>query len=171
MAVTCRLFRSVASHFDKPEEIIASLNDSLADGNESNMFCTAFLGVFDLKTGQLKYCNAGHNAPLIIDANGQVSSMNVVPNLPLGMFSGFPYEGQELNLDKQTSLYLFTDGVNEAENKNKELFGDERLASLLKLKAGAAPNEIIAETFAQVAHYADGAEQSDDITVMCLKYY
>ena len=171
MAVTCRLFRSVASHFDKPEEIIASLNDSLADGNESNMFCTAFLGVLDLKTGLLKYCNAGHNAPLIIDANGQVSSMNVVPNLPLGMFSGFPYEGQELNLDKQTSLYLFTDGVNEAENKDKELFGDERLASLLKLKAGAAPNEIIAETFAQVAHYADGAEQSDDITVMCLKYY
>ena len=171
MAVTCRLFRSVASHFDKPEEIIASLNDSLADGNESNMFCTAFLGVLDLKTGLLKYCNAGHNAPLIIDVNGQVSSMNVVPNLPLGMFSGFPYEGQELNFDKQTSLYLFTDGVNEAENKDKELFGDERLASLLKLKAGAAPNEIIAETFAQVAHYADGAEQSDDITVMCLKYY
>jgi sigma-B regulation protein RsbU (phosphoserine phosphatase) len=68
-------------------------------------------------------------------------------------------------------LYLFTDGVNEAENKDKELFGDERLASLLKLKAGAVPNEIIAETFAQVAHYADGAEQSDDITVMCLKYY
>ena len=143
----------------------------MADGNESNMFCTAFLGVFDLTTGQLKYCNAGHNAPLIIDANGQVSSMNVVPNLPLGMFSGFPYEGQELNLDKQTSLYLFTDGVNEAENKDKELFGDERLASLLKLKVAAAPNEIIAETFAQVAHYADGAEQSDDITVMCLKYY
>jgi sigma-B regulation protein RsbU (phosphoserine phosphatase) len=171
MAVTCRLFRSVASHFDKPEDIIASLNDSLADGNESNMFCTAFLGVLDLKTGLLKYCNAGHNAPLIIDANGQVSSMNVVPNLPLGMFSGFLYEGQELNLAKQTSLYLFTDGVNEAENKDKELFGDERLASLLKLKSGAAPNEIIAETFAQVAHYADGAEQSDDITVMCLKYY
>ena len=122
MAVTCRLFRSVASHFDKPEEIIASLNDSLADGNESNMFCTAFLGVLDLKTSLLKYCNAGHNAPLIIDANGQVSSMNVVPNLPLGMFSAFPYEGQELNFAKQTSLYLFTDGVNEAENKDKELF-------------------------------------------------
>ena len=170
MAVTCRLFRSAASHLDKPEEIITSLNDSLADGNELNMFCTAFLGVLDLKTGHLRYCNAGHNAPLIIGATGRVLPLDVVPNLPLGLFGGFPYEGQELQLDKQMMLYLFTDGVNEAENNQKELFGDLRLAALLKRNASQEPSDIIDATFAEVSSHADGAEQSDDITVMCIKY-
>ena len=170
MAVTCRLFRLAASHLDKPEEIITSLNDSLADGNELNMFCTAFLGVLDLKTGHLSYCNAGHNAPLIIGTTGRVLPLDVVPNLPLGLFGGFPYEGQELQLDKQMMLYLFTDGVNEAENNQKELFGDLRLAALLKRNASQEPSDIIDATFAEVNGHADGAEQSDDITVMCIKY-
>ena len=170
MAVTCRLFRSVASHLDKPEEIIASLNDSLSDGNESGMFCTAFLGILDLKTGVLKYCNAGHNAPLIIDAKGNVLPMRVDSNLPLGMFSGYPYDGQEARMEKQMMLYMYTDGVNEAENKEKELFTDRRLVALLKQNASKLPNEIIDETFAAVKQHADGAEQSDDITVMCLKF-
>ena len=170
MAVTCRLFRSVASHLDKPEEIIASLNDSLADGNESNMFCTAFLGVLDLTTGHLRYCNAGHNAPFIIGADGRVALLDVVPNLPLGLFGGFPYEGQELQLDKQTMLYMFTDGVNEAENGAKEQFGDLRLEGLLRRNATLEPSGIISATLAEVEHHADGAEQSDDITVMCIKY-
>ena len=170
MAVTCRLFRSVASHLDKPEEIMSSLNDSLSDGNESGMFCTAFLGILDLKTGELKYCNAGHNAPLIIDANGRVCPMRVEPNLPLGLFEEFPYEGQEMKFDKQMMLYMFTDGINEAENKEKQLFGDDRLLALLKLNAFKTPGQIIDKTFAEVKHHADGAEQSDDITVMCMKY-
>ena len=170
MAVTCRLFRSVASHLDDPEEIISSLNDSLADGNESSMFCTAFLGILDLKTAQLKYCNAGHNAPLIIDEKGSVTPIHVIPNLPLGLFEGFPYQGQETKIDKQVMLYMFTDGVNEAENNEKVLFSDERLLSLLKLNASLEPGEIVEKTFAEVKHHADGAEQSDDITVMCFKY-
>ena len=170
MAVTCRLFRSVASYLNKPEEIIASLNDSLADGNESNMFCTAFLGVLDLTTGHLRYCNAGHNAPLIIGADGRVALLDVVPNLPLGLFGGFPYEGQEIQIDKQTMLYLFTDGVNEAENNVKEQFGDLRLEGLLRRNATLEPGDIIAATLSEVEHHADGAEQSDDITVMCIKY-
>ena len=170
MAVTCRLFRSVASRLDRPEDIITSLNDSLSDGNESNMFCTAFLGILDLKTGELNYCNAGHNAPLIIDSNGRVRAIDVVPNLPLGLFSGFVYEGQSMVIDKQTMLYLFTDGVNEAENKALELFGDGRLITLLKRNASSDPKEIIEETFAAVRNHANGATQSDDITVMCIKY-
>ena len=171
MAVTCRLFRSVVVHLDKPEEIMASLNDSLADGNESGMFCTAFLGILDLKTGKLTYCNAGHNAPLIINTNGHVMPMRVDSNLPLGMFSGYPYGGQEIKLDRQMMLYMFTDGVNEAENNDKELFGDDRLVALLKQHASKMPDEIIDQTFAEVTHHANGAEQSDDITAMCLKYY
>ena len=170
MAVTCRLFRSVSSHLDTPEEITRSLNDSLSDGNESNMFCTAFLGVLDLKTGLLKYCNAGHNPPLVITPDGNVSPMDVVPNLPLGLFGGFPYEGQEIVIDKQKMLYMFTDGVTEAENVNQELLGDDALAALLKKNTSLDPGEIINATFDEIARHAYGAQQSDDITVMCLKY-
>ena len=170
MAVTCRLFRSVASYLDRPEEIITSLNNSLADGNDSNMFCTAFLGILDLKTGGLLYCNAGHNAPYMIEKDGKVSAMSVTPNLPLGLFSGFPYEGQETRIEKDMMIYLFTDGVNEAENIEKEQFSDERLISLLKKHSSDTPRVIIDETFAEIEHHADGADQSDDITVMCIKY-
>lgn len=170
MAVTCRLFRSVASYHDRPEEIMSSLNNSLSDGNESNMFCTAFLGILDLKTGHLAYCNAGHNAPYIIDVNGNVSAMKVTPNLPLGLFSGFPYEGQAARIEKDMMIYLFTDGVNEAEDNDMTQFGDDRLVSLLKSNFAGSPNVIIDETFAEVHRHADGANQSDDITVMCIKY-
>ena len=171
MAVTCRLFRSVASHINKPEEIMSSLNNSLSDGNESGMFCTAILGILDLKTGLLKYCNAGHNSPLIVDTNGRVYPMRVEPNLPLGLFDGYPYEGQEMMLDKGMMLYMYTDGINEAENQDKELFGDNRLLALLKQNVSKTPTEIIDESFAAVKCHADGAAQSDDITVLCFKYF
>ena len=170
MAVTCRLFRSISSYLDKPDEIITSLNNSLSDGNESNMFCTAFLGILDLKTGDLSYCNAGHNAPLLIGTDGNVTAMEVIPNLPLGLFSGFPYQGQQTKIAKNTKLYLFTDGVNEAENNEMEQFSDERLVSMLKANADADPKEIVDVSFAEVQRHADGANQSDDITVMCIKY-
>lgn len=170
MAVTCRLFRSVASYLNKPEDIINSLNNSLSDGNESNMFCTAFLGILDLKTGHLSYCNAGHNAPLFIETNGNVSAMDVKPNLPLGLFSGFPYEGQETTIEKNTMLYLFTDGVNEAENNEMEQYSDERLVAFLKSKSDSEPKDLIEATLIEVQRHAAGANQSDDITVMCIKY-
>lgn len=170
MAVTCRLFRSVSSHLNTPGEIISSLNNSLADGNDSNMFCTAFLGILDLKTGHLQFCNAGHNAPLIADPAGNVTPLKVIPNLPLGVFEGFPYESQETVIEKQAVLYLFTDGVNEAENTNKEQFGDDAVVALLQKSASLDTDEIINITFELIRHHANGAEQSDDITVMCLKY-
>ena len=96
--------------------------------------------------------------------------MDVVPNLPLGLFDGFPYEGQQMHLDRDMILYMFTDGVNEAETNDKELFGDERVTSLLKDNASMDPGQIIDATFAEVRLHANGAEQSDDITVMCIKY-
>ena len=92
MAVTCRLFRTITSHFKTPEEIMNSLNNALSENNDSNMFCTAFVGILDLQTGNLLYCNAGHNAPVYI-SDKVASFIDVKPNLPLGLFSGFPREG------------------------------------------------------------------------------
>ena len=106
----------------------------------------------------------------MIGADGRVAPIPVVPNLPLGMFEGFPYEGQQMELSKQTMLYLFTDGVSEAENTAKELFGDLRLEALLRRNATLEPADIIDATFTEVQRHANGAEQSDDITVMCIKY-
>ena len=134
------------------------------------MFCTAFLGILDLKTGELKYCNAGHNAPLIIENDGKACPIKVTPNLPLGLFSGFTYEGEETVIGKQMIMFLFTDGVNEAENRNMEQFGDERLISLLRSNSSLEPDEIMEKTFSEIRRHANGADQSDDITVMCIKY-
>lgn len=170
MAVTCRLFRTVASHFHTPAEIVTALNDTLSENNESNMFCTFFLGILDLQTGEMKYCNAGHNAPVVMHASGKVEYMDVLPNLPLGLFGGFPYEDQKCMLSKGDSLFLYTDGVTEAENVEKELYSDEHLLEFLASYQGEDPKNVVEGVMEDIHRHAIGAEQSDDITVMCLNY-
>ena len=170
MAVTCRLFRTIAEHLHTPAEIVKALNDTLAENNDSNMFCTAFLGVLDLKTGNMQYCNAGHNAPVMLASSGEVKFMEVKPNLPLGLFGDFPYEGQECDITKETSLFLYTDGVTEAENTTKVLYSDERLLDLLDKQRKNIPQMIVDIVLDDVNRYADGTEQSDDITIMCVHY-
>ena len=170
MAVTCRLFRTIAAHFHTPAEIITALNDTLSENNESNMFCTAFLGVIDLKTGVMQYCNAGHNAPVVMHPSGKVEFMEVQPNLPLGLFGGFPYEGQDCTLEKGTSIFLYTDGVTEAENKEKALYSDERLLQQLEVIQKKNPRSIVDDVLVDIESHVAGAEQSDDITIMSFNY-
>ena len=170
MAVTCRLFRTVAAHVQTPAEIVSALNDALAESNESNMFCTFFIGILDVKNGHLQYCNAGHNAPVIVAPSGEVKFMEVEPNLPLGLFGGFPYEGQECDIVKGTTMFLYTDGVTEAENKEKALYSDERLLDLMREQGGNAPHAIIDAALDDIEKHVNGADQSDDITIMCVLY-
>ena len=168
MAVTCRLFRTVASHASDPAEIVASLNNALAESNESNMFCTFFLGILDLQSGKLLYCNAGHNAPLLVAPGGIVTPLDVKPNLPLGVIGGFPYVPQETMLEKGTLLFLYTDGVTEAENPAKELYSDARLKEVLAA-ANSDVRSLVNDVKSSVDTYAAGTEQSDDITILCLR--
>lgn len=170
MAVTCRLFRTVASHFHTPADIMAALNDTLAENNDSNMFCTAFLGILNLNTGVMQYCNAGHNAPVVIHGSGKVEFMEVLPNLPLGLFGGFPYEGQECTLVKGESLFLYTDGVTEAESVTKALYSDEHLLEFLAERQGMTSMKVVEDVHHDIERHAMGAEQSDDITMMCINY-
>jgi sigma-B regulation protein RsbU (phosphoserine phosphatase) len=170
MAVTCRLFRTVADHIESPAEIVMALNDALAESNESNMFCTFFIGILDLENGHLKYCNAGHNASVIVSPSGEAKFMEVDPNLPLGLFSDFPYEGQECEIVKGTTLFLYTDGVTEAENKIKALYSDERLLELLSKQGKNMPQTVVDDVLNDINKHVDGAEQSDDITIMCVFY-
>lgn len=170
MAVTCRLFRTIASHSDKPESIIASLNDSLSDKNESSMFCTAFLGILDLKTGILDFCNAGHNAPVVRTENGDAGFIEVKPNLPLGVLEGISYEGQSIALERGTMLYLYTDGVTEAENNAEVQYSDDSLVSCLSRISHCDAKTIVEQSYADVTRHVDGAEPSDDITILCFKF-
>ncbi len=170
MAVTCRLFRTVATHFNTPAEIVTALNDTLADKNESNMFCTAFIGVLDLQTGFMQYCNAGHNAPVMMHGSGKMEYMDVQPNLPLGLFEGFPYTGQECTLTKGDSLFLYTDGVTEAESITKELYSEEHLLEFLAAYHQVEPAKVVDEVHHDIERHATGAEQSDDITIMFINY-
>lgn len=168
MAVVCRLFRTEAAHFDEPAAIVSCLNNSLAETNESNMFVTCFLGILDISSGKLRYCNAGHNAPVLLTRRNDVFYMNVKPNLPLGLFADFPYEGEETLLDKKSTLFMYTDGVTEAENVKSELFSEERLLDLLKSSQKKKANELVGLILEEVHAYAGEKEQSDDITMLCI---
>ncbi|MBR5297268.1 MAG: SpoIIE family protein phosphatase, partial [Parabacteroides sp.] len=162
MAVTCRLFRTQTVYFDDPAAIVSSLNNAVAETNESNMFVTSFLGILDLTSGKLRYCNAGHNAPLLLTKRGEVSYMNVKPNLALGLFADFPYEGEEVLLDNGSTLFLYTDGVTEAENTALELFSEDRLLNLIKESKHKNVRELIEIILQNVREHAGEKEQNDD---------
>lgn len=170
MAVTCRLFRTVAAHFNTPAEIVSALNDALAESNESNMFCTFFIGILDLDSGEMKYCNAGHNAPVVLSPSGEVKFLEVEPNLPLGLFGDFPYMGQECRIERGSALFLYTDGVTEAESKDKALYSDERLLNLLGTLPREESEAVVDAILADIESHAEDAEQSDDITLMYFHY-
>ena len=108
MAVTRSLFRNISQHVSKPEQIINALNQAQSEGNDTNMFVTLFVGVLDLKTGRLCYCNAGHDSPLLLG-----SKVTILPcecNLPIGVITDFTFEQQEITLKRPTTIFLFTDG-------------------------------------------------------------
>lgn len=171
MAVTCRLFHTMAPHLREPERILSVLNQTLAEQNESNMFCTAFLGVLDVESGLLRYCNAGHNAPIRLRAGGEVQKLEVISNLPLGLFTDFKYQGQECCLEADETLLLYTDGVSEAEDSQHRIWGEKALLEQLKTPPCHAPRAVIEAVLAGVRRHAQGAEPSDDITLLGVQYH
>ena len=167
MAVTCRLYRTIANNVATPEGIVSTLNDALSESNDSNMFCTAFVGILDLKSGELRYCNAGHNPPIVLRSSGDVEALSVVPNLAMGIWQGFEYRGESCMLDGGCTLFMYTDGVTEVESDDKELYGEQRLMSVLKRHTSSAPRHIVDALLEDIAHHVGGADQTDDITMLC----
>lgn len=166
MAVTRSLFRSVCSTENYPAEIVSKMNDSLADTNESDMFVTFFCGVLDLPSGVLYYCNAGHNAPMLL--SGKKELLSVYPNLPLGIEKGFQYKAQELELKYDDALFLYTDGLTEAENLDHEQFGEERMKAVLHPRTDAQQH--LENMQKAVAEFIGNAPQSDDLTMLFIHY-
>ena len=179
MAVTRSLFRNISAHTAKPDHIVMALNESLCEGNDTNMFVTLFLGVLDLPTGRLRYCNAGHDAPILIEgkmdedmemSDGKECKMlDVKPNLPIGVMPGWNFIDQEIVIDPGTTIFLFTDGLTEAENASHEQFGLERILQT----AGNAPDnpqEMIKLMMDNVHQFVNGTEQSDDLTMLAIQF-
>ena len=170
MAVTRSLFRNISQHVSKPEQIINALNQAQSEGNDTNMFVTLFVGVLDLKTGKLSYCNAGHDAPLLLG-----SKVTILPcecNLPIGVITDFTFEQQEITLKRPTTIFLFTDGLNEAENIDHAQFGDERIMSIAEsmvTNGQLEPTQVIRHMTDAVHTFVGIAEQSDDLTMLAIE--
>jgi len=172
MAVTRSLFRNVSAHEPEPHLIVKALNESLAESNEMNMFVTLFVGVLNLHTGMLRYCNAGHDAPLLIGGH-QVGVLPCDPNLPLGIEAEWQFSVQEVAINRQTTIFLFTDGLNEAENSRHEQFGDQRImgiAQSLQITGNHRPSTVVGKMTEAVRSFVGGAEQSDDLTMLAIQY-
>ena len=129
MAVTRSMFRIVSNHESAPERIVRALNDMVNETNETNMFVTLFVGVLDLPTGRLRYCNAGHCPPFVIGKDWQ-QPLNVDTNVPIGIVENWKYTAQETTLKTNTTIFTYTDGVLEAENAEYEQFGEQRMHPL-----------------------------------------
>ena len=172
MAVVHSVFRSLSMHDNNTARIMQHINEISCEGNKSNMFVTLFIGVLDLPTGRLRYCNAGHDAPLLI--NQGVKLLDVNPNLPVGLFNDIKYVQQSELLQDGTTMFLYTDGLTEANNTSHELFGLQRIidvAQHCQQEGQISPTALMDTMHQQVIKYADGAQQSDDLTMVALHYH
>ncbi len=171
MAVTRSLFRNVSAHVAEPELIVSALNNAQSEGNDSNMFVTIFIGVLELSTGLLRYCNAGHDSPLLIGRS--VGTLPCDSNLPIGIISGYEFKQQEVLIDPMTTIFLFTDGLTEAENSSHAQFGDSRISRLANDLLGLRqhqPDPRIAKMTEAVHQFVGNAEQSDDLTMLAIQF-
>ena len=167
MAVVQFIWRMLSEREDDPARIVGELNREACRNNESGMFVTLFLGVLDLATGRLRYCNAGHDHPVLI--RDTVETLPARANLPVGVFADFAYEAQETSVTPGTVLFLHTDGVTEAKDIDRRQYGRGRLLETLS----ACPREtdaMIREIADSVRTFAGLAEQSDDITMLAVLY-
>ena len=171
MAVTRSLFRTVSAHEDNPGNIVMKLNEAMTEMNESCMFVTLFVGALDLSTGRLHYCNAGHCPPLLI--GNELTLLPVDTNIPVGFLAEWQYTSQQITLPPQTSIFLYTDGLTEARNAEKEMFGKQRMNDVIRkaIEEGkTAPEQTIRMMAEAKNRFVNGNEQSDDLTMLAIKY-
>ncbi|MBR6283178.1 MAG: SpoIIE family protein phosphatase [Muribaculaceae bacterium] len=174
MAATRNLLRASTQHESNPARVMTAMNKVLTDGNDTLMFVTFFIGVLDLPTGKLRYCNAGHNAPWLLPPAGQPQLLAVEPNLPLGVEDGYTYAGQEIDLQVGSTVVLYTDGVTEAIDAAHNQFGDNRLQHTLEacVQDGVTndPAAVIASVTEAVNTFTAGHDPGDDITMLVVHY-
>jgi sigma-B regulation protein RsbU (phosphoserine phosphatase) len=170
MAQVTRLFRTLANQQMSPSDICTHMNEALSgDENPTNMFVTLFVGLVDLQSGHLWFCNAGHNPPVIGGGEQHGEFLKMLPNFPIGVLPGLEFQGEEIETIKGRPLFLYTDGLNEAENREHELFGDDKLLSILRNTYFETAQQVVETLTAEVEQHRDGADPNDDLTMMCLR--
>ena len=171
MAITQTMFRNIASRESNPSHIMNQLNVAACRNNKTNVFITLFIGVLDLPTGHLRYCNAGHEIPILInDSTVPPLPLDTKPNLPIGLFTDFNFEMQEIIMQPGATLFLYTDGLTEARDSMRKLFGLEHSIQMLT-ECGTTDSKHLVETvIEEVQHFSEGTEQSDDLTLMAVNY-
>jgi sigma-B regulation protein RsbU (phosphoserine phosphatase) len=155
---------------ESPGEALRNVNNQLCENNDVGMFVTAFVAVFDIETGEIEYANAGHNPPLVMKEGESIAMLEVKPGFVLGGMSGIKYADDRMKLNGGDALYLYTDGVTEAENEKQQLFGVKRVIAVADSARGGSMQSFIEEMGAAVERFAEGAPQFDDITMLALKY-
>ena len=165
MAVMKSMFRSEAHRVDSAAEIVGTMSHNLCEEYKGGDFVTMFVGILDLTTGRLDYCNAGHEAPLVA---GQ--PLDIKRNLPVGALSDWSYEGQQTQLKPGDMLFLYTDGLSEAKNSTGELLGRKRVQQLASEHYQDTAQQLVGLMEAEVHRHAGDAEQSDDITMLAIKW-
>jgi len=168
MAQATRLFRTLATQHMMPAEIATRMNDALTEDNEQGMFVTLFIGLIDLASGTMNFCNAGHNPPVIGNADGY-EFLQMESNAPIGLWPGIDFVGEVMEGLKGSSLLIYSDGLNEAENKAQEQFGDDRILEVLRQTGGKTAKEVISTLAVEVEKHRGGADPNDDLTMMCLR--
>ena len=169
MTVTQTLFRDVAMRNTEPALIMNSLNESVCRNNKSNMFVTMFIGVLDLPTGHLRYCNAGHDLPMLLKP-GNCHPLEVFHSLPIGIFPDFTYNSQETVMHFGETLFLCTDGLTEARNEARQFLGHERVANVLADSCDKDAKSLVDTVIDSWERYVGNAEQSDDLTLLAVTY-
>ena len=165
MAQATRLFRTLAAQQMMPAEICTRMNNELAEDNDQGMFVTMFIGLIDLKSGHMDFSNAGHNPPVIDNDH----FLEMEPNAPIGLWPGLEYVGEEIANVHNMPIFIYTDGLNEAENAAQEQFGDDHLLEVLENHSFESAQQTIELLQQEVALHVAGADPSDDLTMLCLK--
>lgn len=169
MAVVHAMFRMASAHENNPSRIMQTINETSCERNESNIFVTLFIGILDLPTGRLRYCNAGHDKPAILEKGTQAwRIVECKANIPVGLFEDYKYVMEETILSDHAMLFLYTDGLTEAKNVERKQFGLDRVMSVLA--SGARSQEIVERMKQEVESFCCGAEQSDDLTMLTIRY-
>ena len=166
MAVIQSLFRMISAREKDPALIIGALNREMCRNNGSGMFVTFFLGVLDLSTGVLCYCNAGHDHPVVVGTTAE--ELPALANFPIGAFDDFSYVAQEAAIAPGSVLFLYTDGVTEAKDVNRQQYTRKRLMEALSTDS-RDPETLVRRVEESVRRFAEGAEQSDDITMLAIR--
>lgn len=170
MAIARSLFRTLSQQFDSPAKIMTHMNRSISENNESSMFITLFIGILDLKTGKLRFCNAGHNPPIVIPTSAAPYYLKARIQVFAGIVEDMEYTEEEIEIEKDSLLLLYTDGVTEAEDEAKKLYGEDQLLQIVTQNETHQVRDIVDSVIESVANHVQQAEASDDLTILILHY-